>query len=341
MGEQLARMHSEFAKGYCSHPDAASNTCSDRIIRAHTVQRRGGLAAIAENGHVISVKSAFHDLYKNAGKLAPSKVGVRSASTFMGFCNRHDTEMFRPVETQSVTLTPETCFLLGFRAISYERLAKQAALGAMEVQREADKGAPFDIQCQIQEYLHIYREGLVRGLADTKRWKAQYDEAFRERQFDICRFYGVEYSEVLPVVGCGGFHPEFDFDGIPLQKISRGAAPHEHVTFNLTVLNGRSVIVLGWIEGDSGPAAEFVLSFANVSASQKADAVIRLAFEHIENIFIRPAWWRDLTDDVRNASIDRMRSGLGLGGVERESLCLRPDGHVYTHGVEVVDEIKS
>ena len=57
LGERLSRLYREFQKGYCSHPQARSEDCGHRIIRAHTVQLRGGLAAIAENGHVISAKT--------------------------------------------------------------------------------------------------------------------------------------------------------------------------------------------------------------------------------------------------------------------------------------------
>ena len=40
LGEQLSRLYREFQKGYCSHPQASSENCGHRIVRAHTVQRR-------------------------------------------------------------------------------------------------------------------------------------------------------------------------------------------------------------------------------------------------------------------------------------------------------------
>jgi SEC-C motif len=46
-------MYEEFAKGYCLHPEASPETCS-KIINAHTIQRNGGLSAIAELNHVLS-----------------------------------------------------------------------------------------------------------------------------------------------------------------------------------------------------------------------------------------------------------------------------------------------
>jgi len=72
-------MDEEFARGYCLHPDAASDECSD-IINAHTIQKRGGLAAIAEQNHVLSVKQAGRRLPDNNGIFRPVRLGINKAS---------------------------------------------------------------------------------------------------------------------------------------------------------------------------------------------------------------------------------------------------------------------
>ena len=271
----------------------------------------------------------------------PRKVGVRSASTFMGFCDKHDSSMFQPVEKQSVELTPQSCFLLGFRAISYELFSKRAELRSMNIMRKLDCGKAFEYQCAWQQDMHFREQGALSGLADGKRWKKQYDAIFLNERFEEYRFVGVAYSTILPVVGCGAFHPEFDFAGNPLQRISHGTAPYEHVGFNLTVLNDRSVLVIGWTEGHEGPAESFGCSFADVPDEHKAIVGIQLAFEHIENIFMKPSWWDGLSDTVRNALVTRMRSGIGVVGPDRQWDCLRPDGYTYTMNVYVVNSIGS
>ena len=330
-GQRLHGMYGEFQKGYCSYPEASPETCG-RIVRAHTVQRRGGLHAISENGHVLSAKTGFQNLFRS-GVFSPSEVGVRSASTFMGFCDTHDNSMFKSVETVPVELTPE--FLLGFRAISYELFQKKAALRSISITRESDRGRPFEDQCAIQQHLHMFEEGTKRGVADLEGWKRHYDKIFITRQFAEYHCVGVSYSSVLPMVGCGAFMPEYDFAGNPLQKISRGDAPHEEVDLNLTVLNGRSVLVIGWAVPPNGPAASFGRSFGDVPDDQKADVAIQLAAEHIENIYMRPSWWRDLTEHRKNRLIERMHSGVRVRGRN----CLRPDGHPYTTDVHVEEKV--
>ncbi len=333
----LSQMDRKFQRGYCSHPQASSRDCGSKIIRSHTVQRRGGLTSIAESGHVISVKEAARRRITNHGAFVPCEVGVRGASTFMGFCDRHDNSMFKPVESQSVPLTPESCFLLGFRAASYELFQKRAALQSVNILRELDRGKPFWHQCELQQNLYFHEEGTKRGLADCERWKRQYDTIFIKQHFNQFRFVAVAFSALLPVVGCGAFHPEFDFVGNPLQIVTRGDAPHEHVSVNLTVLNGRSVLVIGWTEGDKGPAELFGRSFKGVPDKEKANRGIQLAVEHIENVYMKPSWWNGLSDTIRNALDTRMRSGMPEPG--REPGCLRPDGHSYTTDVHVVTSL--
>ena len=209
----------------------------------------------------------------------------------------------------------------------------------MEIMRKFDSGKSFEFQAQWQEEMNLREYGAKRALGDCERWKNHYDTMFFDTRFEEYRSVGVEFSSILPIVGCGAFHPEFDFAGNALQNVIRGNAPHEHVCLNLTVLNGRSVLIIGWIEGQDGPAESFGRSFADVPDEQKANIGIQLAVEHIENIFLKPSWWDGLSDSVRGALVTRMRSGVRQEGPDRQSDCLRPDGHPYTMDIRVVDSI--
>lgn len=321
IGKLLAEQRAEMVKGYCLHPNASADACSEKIIRAHTVQRRGGLAAIAEEGHVISPKLGFEDIFKNDGQIVPRLHGVRDASTFMGFCGTHDDALFAPIEKEAFVLNSEAAFLLSFRAICYELYTKNASLRAVEIQRELDKGRPFEIQCAIQQHLHFYREGIKRGLRDLETWKSQYDRAYVRGDFGHFSFHGVVLAEALPLVACGAFHPEFSFDGNRLQIITRGDV-FEHVCFNLTVVDGKSVAVFGWTGAPNGPSELFCNSFKSLPKEVVANAIFHLACEQLENTYFRPSWWNSQTDAAREHLIQRFRSGIGLGGSERRPDCL-------------------
>ena len=316
-GQLMARQRSEIVKGYCLHPKASDKSCSQNIVRAHTVQRRGGLLAIAEKGHVISAKKGFEDIFKNEGRIIPRELGIKDASTFMGFCDFHDNQMFEPIEKKPLTLSHEAAFLLSFRAISYEYFTKDTGLRINKLQQELDKGRSFEDQCVIQTKLYWLREGMKRGMSELNNWKLDYDNAYKSQDYSRFSFYSIRFSGLLPVVACGAFQPEFDLNGNQLQIISRGKAPFEHVSFNLTSVDDKSIMTLGWIGENGGPAKMFFDSFKHLEDNKKSNAAIYLAFEHLENIYFQPSWWETCQDHVIKELVTRMRSGLGFSGPER------------------------
>lgn len=159
----------------------------------------------------------------------------------------------------------EVAFLLSYRAVAYEKFLKEAALRSKELHRqEADKGRPFAEQASIQKVLYAGKCGLELGLQDTTRSKAAYDTAYRA-SYTGFNFHAVEFDCILPIVSCGGFSLLYDFSGQPLQSLAPGV-PFDSMAVNLTVLNDRTVLFLGWI-GSDGPAEAFAGVLCAVAAS--------------------------------------------------------------------------
>lgn len=210
---------------FCLHPSASAETCSPKVIGSHTVQRNGGLSAIVEDNHVLSTKKGLLNLERNDGDIVPARIGLKDASTFPGFCNKHDTSMFLPAEGQHATLNKETAFLLSFRALAYEYVMKQYNIASHDVKRDnLDRGVSFAQQVAVQSWIDGLAEGTRMALDDIGRWKAKYDSAYVNQDYSGYRAYFVEFDSVLPFVGAGAFMPEFDFLGNTLQSLGAGAA---------------------------------------------------------------------------------------------------------------------
>lgn len=74
---------------------------------AHTLQRSGGLAAVADStNHVIGVLPTMAEMVRSEGQPSPRRLGVRHASTFPGFCNAHDA-VFSPIKAETLIMTDE------------------------------------------------------------------------------------------------------------------------------------------------------------------------------------------------------------------------------------------
>ena len=338
IGKLLKEVHVTEKVGSCLHPEASDQNCSNRIIKAHTIQRAGGLRTIAENGHVVSGKRGFEKIFKNDGELVPDLIGIGDASTFMGFCSFHDNSLFEPIESHAYSLDHEAAFLLAFRALAYEYLTKKNSIRSIELQREMDRGKDFPTQGAIQQSLHVFLAGSLRGLQDLRNWKSDYDQRFREKNYGSAPHYAVEFEGVLPFVCSGAFHPEVDFHGNRLQIISRGNATFEHVCVNVSAVGPKSFIAFGWTGAKGGPAERFVESFRAVTSSEKANAALILAVEQLENTYFTPSWWNALTASSRNHLIERMRSGIGFRSIRPNTTY--QDVMKVLHGFDASNEIR-
>jgi hypothetical protein len=302
----------ELNDGYCSYPDAIADPCSSTIARAHTIQRNGGLAAIAEGGHVLTVRPTIKDLIASDGNPSPRKIGIRKASVFPGFCSKHDEAIFKPIEGKLLTQNANTAFLFSYRAIAYERFNKERQRSGAEALRRMDQGRSFPEQCRLQERVNEMVAGIQAGRRDVDRWKQQFDKRFISGMRDDFHFLSIKFDHVLPIVACCAFHPQFDLQGNPLQRLGRDGVDYEHVTLTVTVFDGHTIMVLGWIGSQDGPAHALMDSYQKVADDRKADALIRLLFIHTDNLFLQPSWWDGLSAANKVVAMAMAKSGTTM-----------------------------
>src|SRR6266852_8008679 len=74
---------------------AGPSECSGGIKRAHSIQCSTVLEAIADKGHVYMIEPRAN---RGTGL---SRIGRQKASSFTGYCDHHDTSLFRTVDFSS------------------------------------------------------------------------------------------------------------------------------------------------------------------------------------------------------------------------------------------------
>jgi len=96
-------------------------SCSGEPTGSHSLSRCW-LEALAFEGHVL--RFAPPQMRKIEGQkmpvFAPEHVGVGEASVFKGFCNRHDTELFKELDTLDFDPSLENCVRLIYRSVCRE-----------------------------------------------------------------------------------------------------------------------------------------------------------------------------------------------------------------------------
>lgn len=320
--ETLAALKRHYNRGYCLHPDAPQG-CSGDIVKAHTIQRNGSLDRIARDGHVYGFRRNVFGVEDGEPPTKPELVGIKRASTFTGFCGHHDRVTFEPIEKHPFEGTPQQAFLFGYRAFCREEFAKVAALdNEVPLLRSRDRGRPEDEQRRIQASVAVIERGLRVGLEEVHFYKAIYDDLLRRADYNVAKYYIIQFDRAPEVMCSGATQPEFDFTGRRLQDWSdlRGGHFLDYISFSLAGTDTGGAAVFSWVGGNR-PAEAFIRSLDARTDDGLPQALIRFAFEYFENIYLSPGWWEGLEAGARQRLLERQWTFMG-----HTSDCLMDDG---------------
>lgn len=286
----------------CYHPTAPIG-CSKGIIRAHTIQKRTGLNLIAERGHVLSARDGQDD--NKAFNL--QLVGVNKASTFRGFCSKHDTDIFKMAENRS-NVDKISAFLLSYRALCYESYMKKVAVKTIRNFRDnMDRGKLFEAQVKIQQELSYFAHTTHLGEFEHDRLKLIWDAELPNCGGPNFKWFAITFDGSIPLVASGSFFPEHDFGGNRLQPLSSPIGHLALMSFNILPFEGNTAAVFGWL--DSKPQnSRFIESLRGIPSSHLASSVVQFAFDTSDNLFVSPKWWKSLAPAPQQFLLEVLRS---------------------------------
>lgn len=321
--EIQAAQKKKFGKRYCLHPNASPQNCQGNIVKAHTIQRGGGLTNIAQNGHVYTCGYAKSNSGSQNRQFGVELIGINLASTFTGFCSYHDNQIFSPIEDHTFQSNQEHTFLLGYRAVCNEIFMKRAALELVPFYKTLDRGKDIFEQMQLQHDISAWEAGIKLSLRELEPLKTSYDDALLRSDYLGEHYYVVRFDRTPDVLCSGTVQPDYDFDGNFLQDWGNENAVLEHVTFSLIAANnGGGAAVFSWL-GNSDAAKKLIQSLNSLPDDQLPHAVVRFTFEYFENSYFSPIWWDNLGSSVRDMFLARQ---LSTFATQRNPACLRDDG---------------
>lgn len=323
ISETLDTMTEKYGAEYCLYPN--KNNCSGNIVRAHTIQRNGGLNKIAKVNQVYSFFGNNHaDMEKSKGVLLPKLIGIKKASTFTGFCGKHDDSVFAPIEKYPFVASQEHSLLLGYRGICRELFTKQAVSDLAPYLRTLDRGRNIGFQRLLQNQLSQLSSGTEAGLRDIKQCKSEYDAALLSKDDSQAFYYVINFSDTPDIMCSGGQFPEIDFNGKSLQNLADLNAKLDHLTFSIIATENGGAAVFSWL-GDSPASIQLVRSLHSQSDSEIPHSLVRYVFEFFENAFFSPDWWDSMADPAKLAIRRRLSTAIDISKTRHLS-CLKDDG---------------
>lgn len=236
--------------------------------------------------------------------------GINKATTFFGFCSRHDSELFRPLEASDFAFEPEQIALLGYRAICRDFYGKEAeiafndeALFYLATNRDIPGFGEKNFVYRIK------RVAMLNARKNYSRARTAFARMVQTRDFADLRYFGLRFDAPPVYVASAAVLPEWDFNGEKLQDLNT-LDDFYPICFAAWAAAGMSAVVFCWHASADHICRPFVDSLREARPRRFADLILSMAFEYSENIAFRPDWWQALPDRYKRALGSRVMSGV-------------------------------
>lgn len=283
-------------KGCCLHYEGGLR-CNE-IIKAHSIQKNRLLSVIADKGHVYKLSANIGSLKKNKGQPTFERCGINKVSTFLGFCQKHDNELFEPIDNSPLIPTDHQVLLYAYRSLCRELFVKENALELIESQLGIGTN-----QKAIKDLFLNMKLGTTFGLENLKNHKEIYDDELRKNSHFNAR-YVLFVSKQKPTIAFSGlFYPDFDFMGRQLQNLGDYNSKLELITFCSASMDSGWGFLFAWHVTSSNVCIDFMRSLATMihhNNNEIGDFLFRLVITNCENLSISPKWWEDLPVDKKD-----------------------------------------
>lgn len=282
----------EFQKKECLHPLAARGVCNV-IINAHTVQRARTLQCLVDNDNYVLT---FYQAERDSEELLKVlRRGWRQASTFTGFCAKHDSQTFAPLENEAFEFSAESAFLLSYRALCHELYQKQSAARALKkLAPLIDRGFSTTIQREMQGRNKSQGAGNQKAVSELLAQKRSADQDLFEKEYANWQFVCLEFEGELCIATCGASTPTIDLDGNQLQVLHDPKDQLQHLYLSVVACPTGVAVVFGWKKTFTAPE-RMVQSLLQLPEALLGTYIAQYIFAHLENVCFSLAWWSRLS----------------------------------------------
>lgn len=314
----LDNQHSE-----CLIAEELKSECDSKPIKSHSVSKSGMLKKIAEENKVYTtIEKNIFVIEKEQGGFPQKKISIQRASTFKGFCRKHDSELFAPFEDILYKYSPEQNFLLFYRAICLELYKTRNVL---DMKSKVLNNCSFsdDLITNIEKVKSLVVDISYTkiGCHEIEAVKNKLDGQLVSRDFSHIKTYFIKIKEIPEIMFAGSLTVEFDFDGNRLLHLNQEEPIENYLNVNSIIdFEGNGVFVFNWLNNDDKYPEKFIESLNNLNSDELPNRLVRFLFEYNENCYCKISWWDNLSEEMKNELISSIKN---VGLVDRKADDLR------------------
>ena len=277
-----------FSYKSCLHQNVSN--CNGSIIKAHSISRKSSLQYISHNQHVYGMKFEINGFNLK-------KIGIKNASTFTGFCKRHDEILFSSFEKNNFNKTSKQLFDLCYRAICIEYNAMQSVINLLKlIKKNTDNSkdvlSQISSQIEINSNINFYN----LGLKYSNYYKYKMEDCFKKENYEnLLEHYIFELFDGYPRFHSSScFNLDFDLNGIQLQDLNKSEEQSKNLYINCINLNEQGYFIISWFKENHEYGNKIIQSIIH-EPSKIEDKLFSLVFLYIYNTYVSPLWFEALS----------------------------------------------
>ncbi|WP_024994385.1 hypothetical protein [Phocaeicola paurosaccharolyticus] len=212
--------------------------CENKTINSHLLQRHGVLDNITENGHMYEVKPK-NIFNPSNNRMQFQKVGINNALSWPIYCNKHDTELYKPIECKILDCSNyKNQLLFSLRSTCAELRKKEIRV---EILRNMIN--EFILPPEEHHNIQVYIYGLDKGISDFRYYKNLIENEL-ETTYHKFHFYNYTYPKIdIYSSSTFSYIEYYDY----AQKV-RSEKPWEAVFFHVIPQAESIQIIIGYHE---------------------------------------------------------------------------------------------
>ncbi len=207
---------------FCAEP---SGTCNEEGIRAHTVQYTLLKRLQNRDNKVLTAAWQNYTSFKNmmeSSSMSFDLVYARNATTFRGLCNKHDEEIFNPIDDDLDVCNKEHQFLLAYRATLREYFVQVSVFKQLQSFFGSEEGLDlegFEEFCKVKSIninriKNIFSQKMMH-LHQAYEYKYIFDNALLGKCWDILKSWVKIIHVERPTIAVSSGIVIVDSDPVP------------------------------------------------------------------------------------------------------------------------------
>lgn len=288
--------------GRCLHYDSGQR-CNE-IINAHSIQRKHLADDVAVNGHAYRINADYKTLKNNEDKVGISKIGIRKLSTFLGFCKKHDNDIFEDIDNFPLIPTDKQIMLYAYRCLCREYFVKENALNTCKNYLKNNS-----VKEDIEIIIKAHMRGTENGFNSLKYHKGEFVRSLKNKSYSDIEYVAFLSTDKPIIYFSGILYPDFNFMGDPLQNLARTNSTFQLITFFSAPTIDGWAYVFAWHKSSSEICKKYLQSLATSIHEGKnySDTLFRHIISCCENHAISPLWWDDLEEEQKKEVLSRVQ----------------------------------